>query len=125
MAFVAATLAVASAAHLSGHVHGRSAPYDADHAGIAEAIICAVLVYGAATVRGASARARPVGLVATGFAIIGFVVGLNFTARGGHLPDVAYHVTLLPVLLALFVTLLRTRPTNHPASAESVAEKLH
>ena len=47
MAFVAATLAVASAAHLSGHVHGRSAPYDADHAGIAEAIICAVLVYGA------------------------------------------------------------------------------
>lgn len=125
MAFVAATLAVASAAHLSGHVHGRSAPYDADHAGIAEAVICAVLVHGAATVRNGSSRARPVGLAATGFAVIGFLVGLNFTTRGGHLPDVAYHVTVLPVLLALFVTLLRARPLITPAPPESIAEELH
>lgn len=42
MIFVAVTLAVASLLHLSGNVHG-SDPFDADHAGMAEAIIGVVL----------------------------------------------------------------------------------
>ena len=42
MIFVAATLAVASGLHLSGNAHG-STPFDADHAGVAEAIIGIVL----------------------------------------------------------------------------------
>ncbi len=114
MAFAAVTLAVASAAHLSGNVHGRSAPYDADHAGVAEAIICVVLACGAAAVLGRSRHARTIGSAATGFAVVGFVVGLNFTARGGHLPDIAYHVTMLPVLVAVLAVLLRTRPATVP-----------
>jgi NAD(P)-dependent dehydrogenase (short-subunit alcohol dehydrogenase family) len=95
MAFAAGTLAVASALHLSGSVHG-SEPFDAQHAGIAEAIIGTVLASGAIVMFRAPGRARTVGLATIGFAIVGFLVGLNFTARGGHLPDVAYHVILLP-----------------------------
>jgi hypothetical protein len=43
----AASLAVASALHVSGNVTGRSKLFDADDAGIAEAIIGAVLLGGA------------------------------------------------------------------------------
>lgn len=104
----AATLAVASALHLSGSVHGRSAPFDPDRAGVAEAIIGAVLVAAAFVMFRAPARARTVGIAATGFAIAGFLLGLSFTARGGHLPDVAYHLTMLPVLIGGLIVLLRT-----------------
>jgi hypothetical protein len=54
-------------------------------------------------------RRRPgaAGLGVTGFAVIGFLVGLRFTALGGHLFDVAYHVTLLPVFAATLIVLLR------------------
>jgi hypothetical protein len=107
MGLVAVTLAVASAAHLSGHVHGRGAPYDASHAGIAEAVIGVVLIFGADAVRRGAPWSRAVGLAATGFATAGFLLGLQFTARGGHLPDVAYHLTILPVLVALVVVLAR------------------
>jgi hypothetical protein len=62
----------------------------------------------------APARARTVGLATTGFAIVGFLVGLNFTARGGHLPDVAYHITMLPVLIGSLIVLLRAGPTASP-----------
>lgn len=108
MAFIASTLAVASALHLSGNVHGRSQPFDASHAGIAEALIAAVLAGGAVAMLRPPDRARPVGLLTVGFAIVGFLVGLSMTVRGGNAPDIAYHVTLLPVLVAGFVTLLRT-----------------
>jgi hypothetical protein len=104
----AATLAVASALHLSGSVDGRSAPFDPDRAGVAEAIIGAVLVAAAFVMFRAPARARTVGIAATGFAIAGFLLGLSFTARGGHLPDVAYHLTMLPVLIGGLIVLLRT-----------------
>jgi hypothetical protein len=104
-----ATLAVASILHLSGDVHG-SAPFDADHAGIAEAIIGIVLVGAAITMFRMPARARAVGLAGNGFAVVGFLVGLNFTARGGDLPDVAYHLTVLPFLIGSLIVLLRARP---------------
>ena len=113
--FVALTLGVASALHLSGVVHG-SPPFDADHAGIAEAVIGAVLVGSALVMLGAPAHARAAGLAGTGFAVVGFAVGLDFTSQGGHVPDVAYHVTLLPVLLATLLVLLRLtlRPRRNP-----------
>jgi hypothetical protein len=104
----AATLAVASALHLSGSVQGRSAPFDPDRAGVAEAIIGAVLVAAAFVMFRAPAWARTVGIAATGLAIAGFLLGLSFTARGGHLPDVAYHLTILPVLIGGLIVLLRT-----------------
>jgi predicted membrane channel-forming protein YqfA (hemolysin III family) len=112
MAFEAATLVVASIAHLSGNVHGRSEPFNAEHAGIAEAIIGTVLACGAVTMMRGSRRASAFGLATTGFAIAGFLVGLNFTARGGDLPDVAYHVTMLPVLMGTLVTMLRMRQSG-------------
>jgi hypothetical protein len=60
-------------------------------------------------------RARTVGLATTGFAIIGFLVGLSFTARSGPAADLAYHLIMLPVLIAIFVILLRVgRPTLTP-----------
>jgi hypothetical protein len=106
---VAGSLAVASALHLSGQVQGRSAPFDADHAGIAEALLCVVLVVGATALWRAGPRARLVGLGTTGFAIAGFCWGLNITARGGHWPDITYHLAVLPLLIASFVALLRER----------------
>jgi hypothetical protein len=113
MIFEAATLAVASAMHLSGNVQGRSLPFNPDHAGIAEAIIGIVLAAGAVVMFRSPARAPAVGLAATGFAIVGFLVGLNFTARGGHLPDVAYHVIMLPVLIGGLIALLRSPSDRH------------
>jgi len=107
--FVAVTLGVASALHLSGNVHG-AAPFDPDHAGIAEAVIGVVLAACASIMLRAPARARAAGLTGTVFAIVGFGVGLSFTTQGGHAPDIAYHVVVLPVLVAALVALLRHKP---------------
>jgi hypothetical protein len=110
MLFIATTLGFASGLHLFGSVHG-SPPFDADHAGIAEAVIGLALAAGAATMLRSPRSARAAGLVAVGFATIGFMVGLTFTSQGGHAPDIAYHVTILPVLLGILVILAR-RPAR-------------
>jgi hypothetical protein len=107
MIFESTTLAAASALHLSGSVHGRSAPFNAAHAGVAEAVIGAVLLGAAFAMLRFPRRARALGIGATVFAIIGFLVGLRFTTLGGHVPDVAYHLTLLPVFVVTLVVLLR------------------
>jgi len=106
LACIALSLFVASAVHLFGHVQGRAGIYHADDAGIAEALIGVVLAAGAAVMARSPGRARAVGLAATGFAIAGFGVGLTITAEGGHAPDIAYHVTVLPILIATFIVLL-------------------
>lgn len=116
MIAIAASLAVASVVHLAGHVHGRSDLFDARDAGIAEAVIGAVLLAGAAAMLSVPARARAVGLTATGFAIVGFLVGLSITARAGHLPDIAYHLTVLPFLIGAFGVLHRS-PRRSPGPA--------
>ena len=107
LVIVAGTLAVASAAHLSGHVTGRGVLFDADHAGIAEALIGAVLLGSAATMLRRPAQARTIGLAATGFATLGFLVGLSITAQAGHWPDITYHLAVLPVLIGSLVVLWR------------------
>ena len=107
LTFESTTLAAASALHLSGFVHGRSTTYNATGAGVAEAVIGAVLLCAAFAILHFPWRARTVGLGATGFAFVGFLVGLSFTSLGGHVPDIAYHVTLLPVFAATIVVLLR------------------
>jgi hypothetical protein len=109
MLFEAATLAVASAVHLAGGVQGRSAPFNPDRAGIAEAIIGIVLVAGAVVMFRSPGRAPAAGIAATSFAIAGFLLGLNFTARGGHLPDIAYHAVMLPIFAGGLIALLRAR----------------
>jgi hypothetical protein len=114
MLLEAASLAVASSLHLAGVVHGQ-APFDPDHAGIAEALIGVVLALGGVAMLRAPRRAWRAGLAATGVAIAGFVVGLSFTLQGGHAPDIAYHLALLPVFLATFAVLLRHRTRRAPA----------
>jgi hypothetical protein len=125
MAFEAVSLAVASALHLSGQVHGRGQPFDADHAGIAEAIICIVLASGAFFMLRAAEHARAIGLVTIGFAIVGFGVGLSMTTRGGDLPDIAYHLTILPLLGASMVVLIRGRAAPRRASAQVPSQEPH
>jgi len=104
---IAASLAVASYVHLAGHVRGRNGLFDSDDAGIAEAIIALVLVAGAIAMVSVPRRARAVGLASNGFALVGFAVGLTITAQAGHLPDIADHSAILPVLVASVVVLLR------------------
>jgi hypothetical protein len=94
--FVAATLVVASALHLAGAVGDGTPPFRPDRAGVAEAVIAAVLAVGAiALLHGA----RGVALGAVAFAIVGFGIGLSMTVRGGGAGDIAYHLTMLPLLL--------------------------
>lgn len=114
-AVVAATLVVASVVHLAGHVRGRSDLFDSTDAGIAEAVIAAVLIAGAAAMIAGPGRARVVGLAANGFAFVGFGLGLTITAQAGHLPDIAYHAAILPVLATTLVVLVRT-----PAGRDAV-----
>jgi hypothetical protein len=54
------------------------------------------------------AKARTIGLAATGFAIAGFGVGLTITSQGGHAPDIAYHLVVLPILIGTFVAIARS-----------------
>ena len=109
MVFVAATLAVVSPLHLAGVTGGGSKPYDPSSAGIAEAVICAVLAAAAVAAFRNPGRARPVAVGAVVFAIAGFLVGLSITARGGGAFDVAYHSAILPVLIVTLILLLRPR----------------
>jgi hypothetical protein len=53
-------------------------------------------------------RACPSSLIDAIWPLFGFLVGLNFTARGGEVADVAYHATMLPVLVVGLVLLVRT-----------------
>jgi uncharacterized membrane protein YphA (DoxX/SURF4 family) len=92
MAFEALTLAAISPVHL---IEGSSG------AGIPEGLICIALLIGLARERAA--------LPAVAFAIFGFLVGLRFTIGGGSALDLAYHATMLPVLIATAVMLMRTR----------------
>jgi hypothetical protein len=112
MALEAASLAVAAALHLSGRVHGRGAPFDADHAGIAEAIIGACLLVGAIVMIRVPGRARATGIVLNCFAVAGFLLGLSMTARGGDVPDITYHLVVLPLLIGSVIALARATPTG-------------
>ncbi len=106
MLLEAASLAVMSAVHL---------PNDA---GVAEAIICLVLVAGAIALMGRTSHAHTAASLAVGFAILGFVVGLHYTTQTGGV-DLAYHLTVLPLLVLTELMLLalrqhRGRPFGQP-----------
>ncbi len=100
-------LAVAAWLHLAGHVEGRAAIFDPHDAGIAEALIAAVLAVGAFELLRRGRAARTIGIVTNGFAIAGFLVGLSITARAGHAPDIAFHVVVLPLLVVSVIALAR------------------
>ncbi|WP_139346795.1 hypothetical protein [Sinomonas mesophila] len=111
MILEAATLAVVSTVHLLGLTGEGKPPYSPTAAGIAEAIIGVVLVAGAVALVRSPGRGRLAAQVATGFAVVGFLVGLTFTLLGGGPADIAYHFAVLPVLILTFVLLsIRTKP---------------
>jgi membrane associated rhomboid family serine protease len=115
MTIEAASLAVASALHLTGVVHGRSATFDPNAAGIAEAVIGAVLATAAVVMlRSRSARATTTGIGATTFALFGFAIGISATLAGGDAPDIAYHASVIPLLVAGMTLLLRARRHDVP-----------
>lgn len=111
MAVEAATLAAFAALHLSGALHpvsgSRPGSSNGYGAGIAEAIICVVLVLGLRAFTRSPARGRLTALAATGFAIAGFIVGLTFTVHGGATIDLVYHATMFPVLIVTALMLGR------------------
>ena len=84
-------------------------------AGVAEAVICVVLAAGAVALSREPARGRQPALAALAFAILGFIVGLTFTIRGGAAIDLAYHAVMLPVLVVTTASLLRQG--SHSATA--------
>jgi hypothetical protein len=94
MRFVAFTLAVFATLHLAGVLRVGSASKPSYGAGVAEALICVVLL------GGSLAPSRRAALSALGFAIFGFLVGLSFTLGGGEAIDLVYHAVTLPVLMA-------------------------
>jgi hypothetical protein len=108
MGVEAATLAVMSFLHLSGILAGGSKPFDRTDAGVAEALICLALTCGAVALLRKTPRARGVAVATIGFAILGFLAGLNFTIQGGDRIGIAYHATLLPLLIFSLVLPLRT-----------------
>jgi hypothetical protein len=114
MGAVATSLAVMSGLHLSGTLGGGTRPFDPSGAGIAEAVICVVLGYGAIRFLRQRPGAHAVALATTDFAIVGFLIGLGFTLGGGGAIDIAYHLGALPILLIALIALVRTRARNTP-----------
>jgi hypothetical protein len=105
MRLVALSLAVFATLHLAGALRVGSSSKPSYGAGVAEALICIVLL------GGSIARSRRAALSAVGFAIVGFLVGLTFTVGGGSPIDLAYHLVMLPVLLAT-AALVALRPES-------------
>jgi peptidoglycan/LPS O-acetylase OafA/YrhL len=112
MGVVAVALVIASLVHLLGDVHGRADLFDPNAAGVAEAVLAAVLGAGAAAMRRQPRRARTIGLTALGVTTAGFVLGASITVRAGHLPDIAFHLATLPVLVGAMVALARANPAR-------------
>lgn len=123
----AATLGIASYLHRDGHIplgftviHGERYA----SASVPEAIIGAVLAAGAVMAATVPARARRASILATGFAIAGFLIGTVFVLTSGRPSvaiDLAYHAILLTVLITTLVVLAfgRSRTaTGHSAQRQ-------
>jgi hypothetical protein len=114
MLAAAATFGIASYLHLDGRIPLGFTTITGEHFGrasVPEAVIGAVLAVGAVVVAVAPGRARTAALGATGFAAVGVLAGIGFvlTSSRPHIAaDLAYHLTMLLVLLAGLVVLVRT-----------------
>lgn len=102
MALETASLGVMAFLHLSGVLGDGAGPA---YAGIAEAVIAAVLAGATVAVRYGVRPARSIGMAATGFAIVGFLIGLKSTLPSGGLVDITYHLVTLPILVGTLVLL--------------------
>lgn len=105
--FVAAAL-VHFGVLLDGYQHRK--------AGTAETVIGAVLLAALALTWARPARTRRIALAAQGFALLGTLVGLFTIAIGvgpRTAPDLAYHATIIAVLIAGLAVVGRT-PGSRP-----------
>jgi len=108
MSVAAVTLALASVIHF-----GVALPLGvatlSDHfpnAAIPEAVIAVILLAGVGISMVRPAAAKPVALATTAVATLGVLFGLSVTVRGPQHGDVAYHVSVLAVLLLTLGMLL-------------------
>ncbi|HEX8009147.1 MAG TPA: hypothetical protein VF482_22285 [Trebonia sp.] len=118
MSIEAVTLAVMSSLHFGGLLHPSTDASAGTDAGIAEGILCFVLLWGASGLVRRRGGGRRLALGTTAFTIAGFCLGLSITARVGDVADVAYHATMLPILAATFVLLLRSRDQSSGVTAK-------
>ena len=89
--------------------------YEHREARIAESIIAAVLLGGAAIAWGRPAWTRSVGLFAQGFALFFTLVGVTMIALGVGPrtgPDILYHIAIVAVLVWGIVVARRARVTT-------------
>ncbi len=100
--------------HLTGILAGGQKPFDPKHAYRVEAIVCVLLAYGASTLIREPTRQR-IARVTIGLAILGFIVGLYFTLQGGDAIDVAFHATMLPLLILTLLALRMPTPSRSHA----------
>ena len=105
MVLAAFTLFTASAVHAG--LLGAIDPFEG--AALPEAIIGVVLLAGALGAFLRWPRSWPFAFGATLFAIVGTLVGLNFTLPRGSPGDIAYHLSLLGSLLVVTALLVRWR----------------
>ncbi len=96
--FEAATFVAAALVHFGILIDG----YEHQQAGVAESVIAAVLLTGLTVTWIGRAWTRRIGLAAQAFALAGTLVGV-FTIVVGFgprtLPDIAYHVAIVAVLV--------------------------
>ena len=119
MSLEAASLAVMSSLHLTGTLAGGSKPFEPSDAGIAEALICLALIAGTVAFQRRWPNGGGIALGTVAFAILGFLVGLNFTVQGGDAIDIAYHASVLPLLVLTLAALLRRLSARQAPPAES------
>jgi hypothetical protein len=111
MLFEAASFMVASLIH-SGLLIGG---YEHQEARIAEGVIATVLLVGVALTWVRPAWTRPVSLAAQGFALLGTLIGVFTIAIGvgpRTVPDVAYHISIVIVLMWGLGIALRAQPAH-------------
>src|SRR5467141_2016170 len=113
--FEAATFVVAALSHFGILVSG----YEHRAAGTAESVIAGVLLVGWATTWVGPAFNRGIGLAAQTFALLGTIVGLFTIAIGvgpRTVPDLAYHVSIVAVLIWGLVVAKRTPSGSRPSA---------
>ena len=113
--FEAATYVGAALVHFGILIGG----YEHRAAGTGESVIAAVLLAGLATTWIAPAFTRGIGLAAQTFALLGTLVGLFTIAIGvgpRTVPDLAYHVSIVAVLIWGLVVAKRTPSGARPSA---------
>ncbi len=89
--------------------------YEHDRAAVAETVIGAVLLAATVLAWFRPVRTRAIALAGQAFALLGTIVGVFTIAVGvgpRTIPDVAYHASILALLVAGLVIAARTAPSS-------------